>query len=119
VNRSDVFPFIPFDAFDRYLRDIREHISITREKGENAHLGCLVDGNDKRQEDYLGQHIEGRTIFFFNAASAFASAFASFFAVSFSSFVCASRLNVPTLAWRASTAFDCQNNGFSIVPSEK
>jgi len=45
---------------------------------------------------------EQRTIFFFIAASAFASAFASFFIESFSNFVCASKLNVPTLACSAS-----------------
>lgn len=45
-----------------------------------------------------------RTIFFLSAASAFASAFASFFAVSFSSFSCASKLNVPIFACSASTS---------------
>jgi hypothetical protein len=40
-------------------------------------------------------------IFFFNAASALASALASFLALSFSSFTCASSDRVPSLAWRA------------------
>lgn len=46
--------------------------------------------------------MKGRTIFFLRAASAFFSALASFAAVSFSSFVCASRLSVPSLACSAS-----------------
>jgi hypothetical protein len=41
-------------------------------------------------------------IFFFSAASAFASAFASALAMSFSSFCCLSRLSVPSLLSRAS-----------------
>jgi hypothetical protein len=57
---------------------------------------------EDQYSDELKREEQQRTIFFFIAASAFASAFASFFIESFSSFVCASKLNVPTLACSAS-----------------
>lgn len=56
-----------------------------------------------------------RTIFFFIAASAFATAFASFFAVSFSSFDCASILNVPNFACNASTSPNHKLNLLNIT----
>jgi len=57
-----------------------------------------------QQTDKAQRRKRDRTIFFFIAASAFASAFASFFAESFSSFVCASKLSAPTFACSASNS---------------
>lgn len=86
VDRCDIFSFIPFNSFDCYLQN---HRNIMR-------YDC------RRSKTNFTEIRTCDANFFLRAASALASAFASFLAVSFSSFVCASRLRVPTLAWRAS-----------------
>ena len=90
-------PFYPFDRDLYYFLSTRGKFPIRRDSDVRAMTNDILVNGQMNEEMRTT-----RTILFFIAASAFASAFASFLALSFSSFDCASRLSVPTFACKAS-----------------